>query len=103
MATQKFTAGEVLDMLNDVQDDDLDRYKQELDQESDGAPAVGDYTDEDGQQVLVDSDLLHPNTTAVLRRINEDVLPYEMDSLLLHDAELLDEGGVDNNAYIAWL
>ena len=34
MAAQKFTAAEVLDMLENVQDDDLDHYHEELEQES---------------------------------------------------------------------
>ena len=98
MAVQKFTAAEVLDMLENVQDDDLDHYHEELEQESgDESPAFGDYTDEDGQQVLVDSDLLHPSVTSSLRRQNEDVLPCEMDSLLLCDAELRDDDVVDSD------
>ena len=34
MAAQKFTAAEILDMLENVQDDDLDHYHEELEQES---------------------------------------------------------------------
>ena len=34
MAAQTFTAAEVLDMLENVQDDDLDHYHEELEQES---------------------------------------------------------------------
>lgn len=33
MATQKFSASEVLDMLEDVQDDGLDHYQEELEEE----------------------------------------------------------------------
>ena len=34
MAAQKFTAAEILDMLENVQDNDLDHYHEELEQES---------------------------------------------------------------------
>ena len=98
MANRNFSAADVLDMLDDVQDEGLDHYQHELEQESDGeSPAIGDYVDGDGQQVLVDSDLLHPSVTTVLRRSNEDVLPCEMDSLLLCDAELRDEDDVSES------
>ncbi len=98
MANRNFSVAEVLDMLDDVQNEGLDHYQHELEQESDGdSPAIGDYMDEDGQQVLVDSDLLHPSVTTVLRRSNKDVLPCEMDSLLLCDAELRDEDDVSES------
>ena len=36
---------------------------------------AGEYTDKDGQEVLVDSDLFHPSVRAALSRTDEDFFP----------------------------
>ena len=68
------------------------------DQESgDESAAFGDYMDKDGQQVPVDSDLLHPTVKSALNKQNKDVLPCEMDSILLCGAEQKNDDIVDSN------
>ncbi len=85
-------------MLEDVQDESLDHYQEELDQQSGRCSCCCDYTDKDGQQVLIDINLLHPIVRRALGSVDEDVLPCELRSHFLSDYELIDheEDGSDD-------
>ena len=99
MATRKFTASEVLDMLADGEDDSLNNAnQQELEEGSEDEAVVnGDYFGEDGEEIVIPSDLLHPGVRLALGRLTKDELPCEIDSLLLCDVEANDEDSRDLN------
>lgn len=54
----------------------------------DGDLVEGDYTAEDGSQMLVDSEILSQIRSSTLFVANEETLPSHRDSLLLFDPEL---------------
>ena len=87
MATRKFTASEVLDMLADGEDDSLkNANQQELEEESeDEAVVYGDYLGEDGEEIVIPFDLLHPGVRLALGILTQDELPCEINFLLLCD------------------
>ena len=93
MGTRKFTASVVLDMLTDGEDDSLNNAnQQELEEESEDEAVVnGDYLGEDGEEIVIPSDLLHPGVRLALGRLTKDELPCKIDSLLLCDVEVNDE------------
>ena len=76
MATRKFTASEVLDMLADGEADSLNNAnQQELEEESEDEAVVnGDYLGEDGKEIVIPSDLLHPGVRLALGRLTKDTL-----------------------------
>ncbi len=90
MVSRKFSAAEVLHILADGEDEQLDVVSQrEFDQESeDEAEIQGDYSGEDGEQVIIPSELLHPDVRGTLGRLVEEQLPCERNSLLLCDSEV---------------